>query len=779
MRVGAIKILISNCTTGIYLRWWFNGWHYYNFTNAYEIEQRSESMDTQVSQVFSVISKIERPTKLKIDYYYRIKLEGITALNIGGFTGLLMAERVEMYEPVGDVSKYWREVTLTRGNHVIRDTGAPGYILEFEISRKELPVYSSVLQKSQKLYIGDTLCDLDDSEMIPQNKQVNDIAEMQDRQSDFTAQFKIRKTRAMRDLFELSGEVGINTTYPYQKKTCKLIQDGIEIITGGNIILDKVDDQYYYVAIYSGNIDFFSTIDGLTINDLLLAGTNHWWLSANQAASNTADLDYVYPLCEPSDDGGMCPMPPATADYVQLYGGWIWAFIKAKAIFDEIILNAGYTATGAILTDEKYLKLFMPITDLSLSNVNIKPWLYSLHAWQNLQVMTAGVNALDCFNAYIEMTLGDDSFRTLGIYYTRYAARYKFRVRLLAAYPGYTLPLHVWIFAGGVQVDEMTDDGTLPVSAYYRSYTGEYVAVVGEAITFCVSYTGLSSYDLQVLDITDVAINYSSWITPRLHLPKISQTEFIKMICNLFALVPETNAKDKIIKFWNYQTLYDNIANARNWSAYLSEREDEVEFVLGDYSRDNYLRYKESDDVVKDAGTGIMIIEDDNLKAKGDIVNLEVSTCDEVIVLTDVAVSRIAFNKYDIETSTYIQEKSIDARLVYVDYIKDPYTSPPYEKTFGIRNALSGGVSTDIITPRKASSLEIAFSTLMPYYASLQNILNKTNIRRAKFNLPVYEVARFRHDIPIYLSQYKTYFYVNKILNYIPGKLCTIELIKL
>jgi hypothetical protein len=45
--------------------------------------------------------------------------------------------------------------------------------------------------------------------------------------------------------------------------------------------------------------------------------------------------------------------------------------------------------------------------------------------------------------------------------------------------------------------------------------------------------------------------------------------------------------------------------------------------------------------------------------------------------------------------------------------------------------------------------------------------------------LPVYEVAGLKHYIPIYLSQYKAYFYVNKINNFVPGKLCTIDLIKL
>jgi hypothetical protein len=58
-------------------------------------------------------------------------------------------------------------------------------------------------------------------------------------------------------------------------------------------------------------------------------------------------------------------------------------------------------------------------------------------------------------------------------------------------------------------------------------------------------------------------------------------------------------------------------------------------------------------------------------------------------------------------------------------------------------------------------------------------MLAKSALRRARFNLPAYEVAGFKHDIPVYLSQYKAFFYVNKIENYVNGRLCTVELIKL
>src|ERR1035437_78049 len=385
--ISSITIPISRCTTGIYLRWWYNGFHYFNFTNGYEITMQTESMGTQVVRLFSRISKIERPTKLKAEYSYQVTLEGITAGNIPGFEGLLLAEKVEQYE-----SGVWREVEITRGEHVIKDENAPGYIFNFEIRRKELPNTPAVFQKSQHLYINDTEWDLDEDEVIPINKQVNDIAEMQDRQSDFTAQFKIRKTRAMRDLFELSGEPGANTSFPYVQQSCKYVSNGVEMITGGYMILDKGDDQYYYASIYSGNLNFFKQIELLKLTDLSLASTNHTWNLTDINTSQTTDKDYLYPLCEPSDDGGMTPVR-LVGNTTELFGGWIWPFVKVKKIWDEIFLTAQFTPDGDILINDTFLKLFMPIVNLSPSNISVVQWLYSL-VWNGRTNLTGGVNYL-------------------------------------------------------------------------------------------------------------------------------------------------------------------------------------------------------------------------------------------------------------------------------------------------------------------------------------------------------------------------------------------------
>jgi hypothetical protein len=297
----------------------------------------------------------------------------------------------------------------------------------------------------------------------------------------------------------------------------------------------------------------------------------------------------------------------------------------------------------------------------------------------------------------------------------------------------------------------------------------------------------------------------------------------------MFGLIPEVTPRDRKILFWNFSKLYENIPNARDWSAYLSEREDETEFKFGDYAQNNIMRYKDSDDVIKDNGMGVMQVDDVTLPFEKDALELPVSTCDEVTILTNnfsVNVSRIAFNTFkpdnvkivgytnlaafpttgaadmayhandtgvyyiwsggayviislpSIISLQYDQEKSIDPRIVYVERTKEEY-SPPYEKKliFSPTKILSGVIEID--SPKKASSLEVSFSYLVTNYGSLSRLLTKTNLRKAKFNLPVYEVAGLKHYIPIYLSQYKAYFYVNKINNYVPGQLCKIDLIKL
>jgi hypothetical protein len=772
MQIGEVRIPINYCSdTGIYLRWWYNGWHYWLFTKDYQITLQSENTDVMFQQIFSRISRIELPAGLTAKYSYRVIMEGILSNNIPGFTGLLLAEKVEQYE-----NNKWYEVDITRRDTLIQDITDPCYRLEFEITRKDLSETSTLLLRDIKLYINDILCDIDDDEVIAITKQANDIAEMQDRQGDFSQQFKVRKTREMQDLFELSGEAGIITDFPYEKQECKIVQDGIEMLVYGIVILEKTDDNYYHISVLSGNMNFFKTIENLKLNDLTLATTNHTWNATTQATSNDSELDYVYPLCEPSDDAGMCPLTDSGIN-VDLYGGWIWCFVKIKAIWDEIFSNAGYICEGDILTEPKFLKLFMPITKLNITKAYTDKYLYSLY-WSGSRIVL-GFERLN-FPGVVLIN-GDADFETLGTYNCQFTAGYKIKVIVIGNI--FDPDPELRLMLGAAQVGTFTVTHGL----FQLEYNIDYDATAGNALWIAASSYHYFYYSISITEITDAQIGYSSNVYPHLHLPEMTQQEFIKNICNMFGLIPETTPRDRKIKFWNYLDLYDNISIARDWSDYLSEADNETEFEFGDYAQNNYLRYKDSEDVQKDQGKGTMLIEDETLPVEKDAIELSVSTCDEVLVLTDEPTSRLAMNKYDNKENEYVPNKQLDARIVY---ISRSGTSPASDKTFRISDAIDGaGVPSgnfySTTDPQIASSLEVSFSQLIGAtgyyfgYPGLSRLLTKTNLRKAKFNLPVYEVAGLKHYIPVYLRQYKAYFYVNKINNYVAGKLCTVELVKL
>jgi len=477
---------------------------------------------------------------------------------------------------------------------------------------------------------------------------------------------------------------------------------------------------------------------------------------------------------EPSDDAGMCLPPNDTGARVNLYGGWIWPFIKVKAIWDEIFSNAGYTVEGEIPTDPLFLRLFIPIVNRQLSNNHITTFNDNI-IWSGRRDYAAALNILAGGPGTVLIS-GLPSFRDTGFYTVRVTGTHRFRVGLNQAYSDGTPEPGCWVYLAGIPVATLQ-------STYLNShvYIGEYDATVGDLLRIVIGpFYNCTGYGIAITDVEIDGITFNLPVTPRLHLPDISQTEFIKMICNMFGLIPDVTPRDRVIKFWNYDDLYDNISIARDWSEYLSERDGESEFEFGDYAQDNYLRYRESEDVIKDAGMGSMQIDDDTLPPEKEVVEIPFSTTDQVRILDDVFavdVSRINFNEFDIDDADYKPNKSIDPRIVYVDHCREDF-SPPYSKTFGITPTV-GGAPTDIDTPKIARSQDISFASLVSNYASLSRLLTQTNLKRAKFNLPVYEVAGLKHYIPIYLRQYKAYFYVNKINNYVPGQLCTIDLIKL
>jgi hypothetical protein len=71
---------------------------------------------------------------------------------------------------------------------------------------------------------------------------------------------------------------------------------------------------------------------------------------------------------------------------------------------------------------------------------------------------------------------------------------------------------------------------------------------------------------------------------------------------------------------------------------------------------------------------------------------------------------------------------------------------------------------------------DIANDTYQPL---LKSMLPKLRIVAATLMLTEQDVANFNQLLPVYIDKFGTYFFVNKISNWMAGRPCKVELVKI
>ena len=166
------------------------------------------------------------------------------------------------------------------------------------------------------LYINGNPIELSEVSPIAQTKQVNDIASLENRQTNFTNKFTVPPTpsnvRAMGKLYI----TGNTSNIPYQKNTCDLFDavTGLCMIYKGWANITGSSDKGYEIYVYDGNLEIYKAIENKTLGDLDLTDLEH---------SKT-----LYEVISTFDDSK--PYKYILADY------------NGKALFDTNKINIDY-----------------------------------------------------------------------------------------------------------------------------------------------------------------------------------------------------------------------------------------------------------------------------------------------------------------------------------------------------------------------------------------------------------------------------------------------------
>lgn len=201
-----------------------------------------------------------------------------------------------------------------------------------------------------KIVVDDNELDLYPETLVQTNLKSIDIGDITKRFVSFTNSIKIPLTEKNQRSYGLSQLKQSQSTIPYLKRTCKVIQNGVELISNGQEKLNKIGREIT-TTIYGNTFDFYEKINNKMLYDLDLSSLNAVWRDANIGDYCDVTTGLVSPVMDYGDYNYLTN-DINTATYLPS--------IYYHTIIQRIFTDAGYTISGSILSNNRYLKLIQP-----------------------------------------------------------------------------------------------------------------------------------------------------------------------------------------------------------------------------------------------------------------------------------------------------------------------------------------------------------------------------------------------------------------------------------
>ena len=615
-----------------------------------------------------------------------------------------------------------------------------------------------------RLFILGQEIELKDIGRMAQTKQVNDIARLDNRQTNLTNDFSVPKTAKNIRTFQDLGLVGNNSNVPYQKNDAMLFDDeGLCLINNGWGILTETAKDFK-VKVYDGNIDFYKAIENKTLTEIGISGLNHLKNLTSVINSFSNDLPYMYII---ADYNGKNVFTGAdiNIDY-QLPSA------RISYIWDRVFDFIGFTYTGTTFETDEFLNFFMTYP----KPVPINTPITELVTQQNSQIYTT--------------TQQEPSGEYVTFYNTTILPTAISSTKMSST--GVVLEAGSFrITCSGTLTDTFTVNGK--VDYYLRNSsnvlisTGEINgaidqvvvvnASIGDRFTFIPQLTGLTaSYANRPLSgIINTKIELLLGFDANFEeaLIDFKVTDFVNEVMQRFSL---TMFKNKNSNNCDFRTMTEILQNqdTLDWSDKYVEEVSE-KYVYGNYAQNNLLkyRYNEENSTYND---GIIRVNNANIKDETTIINSKFYTPERLKsnflgLINDIRTYKF-WNK-EIKDDSTVTYKELTGR--YYVLRAELYTfSSPIEIASEVLNTSETITEIQIENYDRLRFQEIVYDN----YSAIEGILDKSKIKTFNLNLKSSDVEAFDFKRLVYFKQKSSYFLVNKILNFIKNKPTKVEAIE-
>jgi hypothetical protein len=635
---------------------------------------------------------------------------------------------------------------------------------------------------SRELRINGERVDLADSTQVALTRQANNIAELQNRQGDFSNQFTLPFTATNREVMEHAQIVNAGTDIPYRRLEATYTEDGVQLVNEGVATLVGASATGYTVQVNSGNTSFFGKFPDLKVSELIGNAFDHINNFANVTTSRTNTTGYIYPLINWFNESD-----PGTFQDGEIDARYLLPCIFIKDIFALVDELTGFTSGGALLDLPDFDNLIL--TPNTLQRGQDAQALYNASAKNTAsQVFLVGtdngaptiVNYTPTLDEYSGLFVGNLFTPDAGLFgYFVFSGAISIKYKEYASLTRIIRIKIQFVKTAGLVVvaEELIFNFPTPLNPLEQEITFEiFPSVITSNITFTLGdtyYIRLYVEDTLKSEVTiqelcefrfstvDV-MPYGGFMPVGELYEGITVKQVYQDVMNMYASTPQANSFHGTASFGLFEELEANKPSAKDWSEKVQPSGNSLAYKFGKYGQTNFLKYQPHDTVTAGFGDSSFAISDETLPDIVTAVQLATTATEETVGFQNQNYPRIKA----VENTTRAFS-SVNHRILLLNRQTVAYT---HEYTDGATSLVTGA------SIPYATFAPLAFDVLKPlYYSVLLGMLFKTKAPAYTLKLSRQDVQELDYLIPIYLDVHTEsidvtgYFYLNQISNYLNG----------
>lgn len=575
---------------------------------------------------------------------------------------------------------------------------------------------------------------------IKHTLQINDVADVKDRQTSFTESFTIPRTA--RNVYLLKG-LGIpsNTSViPYQKPNAVVKIDGFDFLVNAWLNVKETDEEYK-IYIYSGIIEFFKKFENATIGGSmkeLITEIDHNKNLATVAASQTNDnLKYAYLF---ADFNGRTHRK---TDSSVLNIDYVVPSVLVSYLFEKIHQFAGYTFTGSFIGSDDYENWYITYPKAPEDTQSIV--YYSGN--DSFSFNFNGQNGQQNDELLLSFNNGSSNgvkFIETGIYSISVNGNAGVNNPVPSGVNN-TSSVEFYYSINGGSLISLNNPGNITISINQNDVIVFHYTVYAE-------WNGNGIFGAEIKKLEDVSFTEE--------LTDLKITDFLKDIYNILGLTPMIDNVKKLIE---YKSNYERFKSTEveDWSNYLVSIEKES-YSFGTYAKQNYLRYKYNDQE-ESHSDGYFKIENENLDDSKTLFSsytysVEKEQSEFLINSTNTETVRV-FKLYEKEAqdgSTELKYKGLSKRYFYLRMRKLSINAVIGSD---IQNA---NQSVSVIKIGEFSKLSMDYF-IGKYYSAFMSVVGHPVLWDAKLIIPYPKLLKLDLSKVYYFKQLQQYCIINKI----------------